>query len=50
MTRRKRDKLLAPTGEEWVGAGEKRISPLLDKSREDLIEVVLSDRTQDTEL
>ena len=50
MTRGKRDKLLAPTGEERVGADEKRISPLLDNSRKDLIEVVFSDRIQDTEL
>src|SRR5262249_30431073 len=50
MTRRKRDKALAPTGEEWVGTDEKRISPSLDKRREDLIEVVFSDRAQDTEL
>ena len=50
MTCRKRDKVLAPTGEERVGADEKRIGPLLDKRREDLIEIVFSDRTQDTEL
>src|SRR5262249_41480600 len=50
MTRGKRDKLLAPTGEERVGADEKRISPLLDNRRKDLIEVVFSDRIQDTEL
>src|SRR6266851_1285210 len=50
MTCRKRDKVLAPTGEERVGADEKRIGPLLDKRREDLIEVVFSDRTHDTEL
>src|SRR4029434_11275859 len=31
MTCRKCDKVLAPTGEEWVGADEKRIRTLLDK-------------------
>ena len=47
MTRRKRDKVLAPTVEERVGANQKRIGPLLDKCREDLIEVVFGNRTQD---
>jgi hypothetical protein len=49
MTCRKRDKVLAPTGEEWVRADEKRIRPLLDKRREDRIEIVLGDGIEDIE-
>ena len=44
------NKVLAPTGEEWVGADEKRIRPLLDKRRKDRIEVLFSDCTHDVEL
>ena len=46
---RKRDKVLAPAGEERVGADEKRVRPLLDERRENLIEVVLSDGIHDVE-
>src|SRR5260370_24853826 len=43
MTCRKRDKVLAPTSEEWVRADEQRITPLLDKRREDRIQIALGD-------
>jgi hypothetical protein len=49
VTRRKRDKVLAPAVEERVGTNQKRIDPLLNKCREDLIEVVFGSRTQDSE-
>src|SRR5262249_20189289 len=50
MTRRKRDKVLAPAGKERVGADQKGISLPLDKGREDLIEGIFSDRIEDSKL
>jgi hypothetical protein len=50
MTCSKRDKMLALTVEDRVSTNKKRIGPLPDKCREDLIEVIFSDRIQDTEL
>src|SRR6476619_77495 len=50
MTRRKRDKALAPAVEQWVSTNKKRIRPLLDKRREDLIKVIFAYCTQDTQL
>jgi hypothetical protein len=38
MTRRKRDKVLAPTVEQRIGTNKQRIRPLLDKCCKDLIE------------
>ena len=50
VTCRKRDNVLALTVEERVGANNKRIGPLLDNCRENLIEVVFSNCTQYIEL
>ena len=44
-----RDKVLTPAGEERIGADEQRIGTLLDDARENLIEIVFGDRTQDRE-
>jgi len=42
MTRRKRDKVLAPTVEQRIGTNKQRIRPLLDKCCKDLIELVFA--------
>src|SRR5215510_2595867 len=45
-----RNKMLALAVEDRVSTNKKRIGPLLDECREDLIEVIFSGRIQDTEL
>jgi hypothetical protein len=50
MTRRKRDKVLAPTVEQRIGTNKQRIRPLLDKCCKDLIELVFAYCIQDSEL
>jgi hypothetical protein len=49
MTRRKRDKVLTLSVEDWVGTNKQRISPLLDECCEVLIQLALAYRIQNSQ-